>query len=545
MDGSTEMKIANKILKKVFPDILDFRDIQLSSINKIMEKRNALCLMPTGMGKSLIYQVAGLINGNVTIVMSPLIALMGQQVKYLNDRNIKAISLSDFSAAKAYDELRKFRFGVEPAFIFLSPERAAFDGYLEYVLRRERKNIGLVVVDEAHCVSHWGYTFRPAYAGIPHFLNRIFGEQGWPPILCLTATLNPKDRREIQETFQINQNGVSESQSLLRNNLRLGSEIFDNETAKKERLYQLLKKHQGEKIIVYVHRKISKKYGTRALEEEFSLRGFRSRAFDGDMDAQERSEIVDGFIKGDVDVVFATSAFGMGIDIPDIRVVIHYLLPESIEQYYQEVGRAGRDGKIAHGYLLYTPINAKVREDLIRKSVPDQGNIIKIFDKKFSIENNAILSIHPWSDFSEENNELVIWHYLLKHNVVKIIAKGPGRLTYFEPVKGKACPEIERYGGVSKTGLILAIANKLKMPITRIISDIYNAYHEKRLRAIRVPEKLVFFESKKEIGSVTLDKIESEIKERVESRLEGFRQLREFIEKKLSPEKVICEYLGI
>jgi len=539
------MSIIPDILQKYFPEVEQLRDVQQPALDNILSNKSSLCLMSTGSGKSLIYQLAGLAKGKTTIVFSPLVALMGQQVQTLKEKGINALSLSEYSGKDTYNKLRAMMFSHEPQFLFLTPERVAFDGYIEYVLKENKDNIGLVVVDEAHCVSQWGYTFRPAYAGVPHFLDRVFSPGGWPTVLALTATLNPKDKEEILSLFQIDPVAVVTSNELLRTNLDLRVERLGDETAKLARLEELLEQHQDDKIIVYVHRKASTKYGTKALSTAFKEMGYACMPFDGDMSADERMDVVNDFKSGVINIVFATGAFGMGIDIKDIRLVIHYLIPESIEQYYQEVGRAGRDGAQAYGIMLYTPKNVEVRKFLIEKSIPTESQLVEEFEKRQPQKGKALDRINPWGDFSEENLDAVIWSYFDRANIIDILARGTDRISYFKPVKGKVSAEFQKYVGVSKIGLTMAIAAKLNCSIAAIMQDLYAAYHKGKLSLEKTPEKDLFYSIAKVFDEDVKQSILSMLQERSDYRLNGLEQLVSFVESGKSPQLAIRESLGL
>ena len=174
--------------------------MQEPAIDALIADEKVLCLMPTGGGKSLIYQVAGLTIGKATIVISPLVALMSQQCREMTSYGLSSVNFSGMDYRKQFKTITDMATGILPKFIFVSPERISNDGYLEYVFSLRKEDIGLVVVDEVHCVSQWGEGFRPAYRNIPLFLDRIFGSN-WPRLLCLTATLNDEQQNQIQNEY--------------------------------------------------------------------------------------------------------------------------------------------------------------------------------------------------------------------------------------------------------------------------------------------------------------------------------------------------------
>lgn len=514
------MSDLDAILRRIRPDITAFRDRQREAIERVVRHRNTLCLMPTGLGKSLIFEVAAEALGAACVVVSPLIALMGQQAGRLESGR-SSVSLGGMGAQQATEQLRKWSFE-KPSFLFTSPERLEDDSYLEYRLRAHRGNIGLIVVDEVHCVSQWGHGFRPPYKTIPRVLDRVFGRGGWPPVLCLTATLSARDQVEVQADFRIDDADVVRSASMRRENLDLTCEIVANEPAKVARLEAILEQHRDEKLIVYTHRKRSERYGTKALASHFEGLGHVARPFDADMTGKEKDEVLDGFTAGNIRVVFATGAFGMGIDIPDIRGVIHYLLPESIEQYHQEVGRAGRDQLPGFGHLLFTEKNAEVRRDLVEASRVTAEEIFAFYER-------AIRGMHeviPRSTFLSDQEHA--WFYAVeREGGVRVLGKGPTSIRCFAQTS-RGSPEFVRFASATKRGIVSLIARKLELPVADLVATLNRLFDERQILLERAPDRGVFIEDgtfSPEVAAAVADGINAT----VDARLAGVDRLADAI----------------
>ncbi|MBD1871884.1 ATP-dependent DNA helicase RecQ [Nodosilinea sp. FACHB-131] len=541
-----------EILEKYFPGY-EFRDIQAQAIDKVIASQSTMCLMPTGGGKSLIFQVAGLTLNKITIVISPLIALMDQQVdRLVKEQGIDAICLSGKGNQDLYNLLRDIDFSEGGKFIFMSPEKAAFDGYIEYLLKQNRDYVGLIVLDEAHCVSQWGHSFRPAYKVVPQFLDRAFGSFGWPKVIALTATLNPRDREEICRDFRIDPKDIIESPSLLRDNLQLTVETLADEAAKKIRLKEILQNYRlnqegnPNKIIVYTHRK-SGKYGTRAFAQEYQEEGWNCDYFDADLPDNRKDEVLKSFETGQTDIIFSTNAFGMGIDIPDIRVVIHYLIPESIEQYYQEVGRAGRDGYPAFGHLLYSEKNISVRQDMLKSSFPKLEEIQNAcLSSPLAIQGGKpISSLSPLLDFPEKSSLMMIFYELIERGFIKVLVKGIRRIACFTPYQNSDFSEFTQFEQASKPGLMLQIVHKMGQSLTSVTDKLYEAFTQRQTRLTSAPEKVVFYEYPNKPSEKEIEEIAKSFDEKRQAKLEAFQQLVALVEANSDPTAAICKHLGI
>ncbi|MGG3041785.1 RecQ family ATP-dependent DNA helicase [Bacillus anthracis] len=412
-----------KLFQQSFPKLakkFDLKPLQEQVVQQVLTRENTLCIMPTGGGKSLIYWLSGLGLQGITIVISPLTALIDEQASSLEKHGYTVLTLhAGIDAKKQTKWLKQFYNGeLNPDFIFVSPERISTDGLYEYCIKARKDDIKLIAIDEIHCVSQWGDSFRPFYKHIPTFLNSIYGES-WPTVLGLSATMNRREIADICEFFHIADKAVIKSELLIRSEIELKTFKFVNEDEKLEKLWQLLKIHQHEKTLVYVYRKQGKN-STEELTQKAIEKGMAATHFHGDLSSKEKQEIIDNFKNNDLDLVFATNAFGMGIDIPDIRVVIHFMIPESIAQYYQEIGRASRDQQASNAYLLYSNKNIEVKKShFINKSFPSVDELKDAFSKITSNKKGY----KTLSYFENEGIQKCL-HYFVDNDIIEIVTKG-------------------------------------------------------------------------------------------------------------------------
>ena len=365
--------------------------------------------------------------------------------------NVLAIH-GGMGASEQIKQLKMFANGeTNPDFIFASPERMATDGFFEYCISLQKDKIKLVVIDEVHCISQWGFDFRPFYKHIPVFLNSVFSIQ-WPTILGLTATINPRELIDITNDFKIDKKSILKDDVLLRFDIDLKVEKLSNEDEKRERLWEIIEDHKDEKVLVYLYRKYHKG-GVEDLCEIANQKGLSALSFHGDMTSSERQQIISEYRDGSTNLVFATNAFGMGIDIPNIRVVIHFMLPESIEQYYQEIGRAGRDQNGATSYMLYSNKNVQVRKThFIDKSFPKEEEIKDLFKKA----GNNEIGKKTLQYFAEEELQSAL-PYFLNCNAITIEGKG---FTGFKVFKTNTSAALIAIVDSSKTGMVIPILLK-------------------------------------------------------------------------------------
>ena len=429
----------DKDFKELFPKLnFMLKDFQKKVITNIVEKDSTLCIMPTGGGKSAVYWMAAAELKGICLVISPLTALISEQAKKIEEQGYKTLEIhGGIDALKQMDIMSDFaNRKTNPQFLFASPEKIATDGYFEYCLKQRKDEIKLIVIDEVHCVSQWGMSFRPFYKRIPDFLNNLYGENNWARILALTATLNPMELTDICNEFKIKKENILKQTILMRNEIQLHTMKFVNESEKEERFWNLIKMHRDEKILIYLYRKKGDR-GVEGLTQTALEKGYKAAEFHGEMTAKERMEIIEQYRSGEINMVFATNAFGMGIDIPDIRVVIHFMIPESAEQYYQEVGRAARDGGGANAYLLYSNKNIDIKRTyFIDNSFPSEDKLREVYK---NIGKRAGCRVFQYFDNQDIQECLP---YYMMCGLITIVAKGFSGLSELYNIND---PELKKY----------------------------------------------------------------------------------------------------
>lgn len=342
MDIEAEALYANALSKlKEFFGYDDFRPKQKEVIRQVLAQKDTLALMPTGGGKSICYQVPSLVLDGCTIVVSPLIALMKDQVDGLRENGIAAAALNSSLEAEESSQIRRDFISGKLKLLYISPERLVFE--IENLLPKGK--ISLIAIDEAHCISQWGHDFRPEYTQL-FALREKFPNV---PILALTATADAITREDILHQLHIPESNIV-LDSFDRKNLSLKVECNHSKKHKINAITDFIKRRPNESGIIYCLSRNS----TEKLAEELREEDIDAVAYHAGFDAEERARIQDDFIFDRTKVICATIAFGMGIDKSNIRYVIHYNTPKNMEGYYQEIGRAGRDGLPADTLLFYS-----------------------------------------------------------------------------------------------------------------------------------------------------------------------------------------------
>lgn len=346
-------------LKEIF-GYGNFRGNQEPVIRNILSGRNTFVIMPTGAGKSLCYQLPAMMRDGLAIVISPLIALMKNQVDQMNTYGVNARFLNSTLSKGEITKLKKDCVSGLVKLLYVAPESLNKEENIEFL---QKVNVSFIAIDEAHCISEWGHDFRPEYRKIKTMIAQL----GSMPVIALTATATPKVQMDIQKNLQMEDADVFMS-SFNRKNLYY--EVRPKKETKKQ-LIRFLKEHKGKSGIIYC---LSRKK-VEEIAQLLNVNGFKAAPYHAGLDPDVRMKNQDDFLNEEVDIITATIAFGMGIDKPDVRFVVHYDVPKSLEGYYQETGRGGRDGLEGVCLMFYSHNDLNKLEKFNKdKSVQEREN---------------------------------------------------------------------------------------------------------------------------------------------------------------------------
>jgi ATP-dependent DNA helicase RecQ len=376
----------------------EFREPQGEVISGILSGQDVFVVMPTGGGKSLCYQLPAILLDGVTVVVSPLVALMKDQVDALVARGLSATLInSTISAAEQQQRIRRMREG-EFKLVYIAPERFRSRSFREAL---GQITIGLFAIDEAHCISQWGHDFRPDYFR----LGSVLEELGRPQVAAFTATATPEVRADIVKRLGLETPSVFVA-GFARPNLRFLVTEIERESEKYNRLRDLIRCHRTGIVYCATRKRVDQ------VSQELKSWGIRAVSYHGGIDDAAREEAQNRFTQNDCEVAVATNAFGMGIDRADIRFVVHFEIPGSLEAYYQEAGRAGRDGEPAECELLFNYADTRIQDFFINGSNPSVElirNVYLLLRNMANEQGEIERSIHDIAArVDQENNEMAV-----------------------------------------------------------------------------------------------------------------------------------------
>ena len=341
-----------------------FRPLQEDIIRSVLAGNDTLGLMPTGGGKSITFQVPGMMMPGITIVVTPLISLMKDQVDNLRKRRIKAVFFHSGMKMREVNIAREKMLNGGVKFVYISPERLRNERFIGEL---RQLDVSLIVVDEAHCISQWGYDFRPAYLNIRSLRKLLPGV----PVLALTATATPSVAQDICRQLEMNDPAIFRT-SFSRSNI---SYIVRHADTKIYEVFHILSRTRGSSIVYVRSRR-----RTHEIAEYLESCGISATYYHAGLEFEVKEERQNAWQSGATRVMVATNAFGMGIDKPDVRVVVHYDIPPSLEEYYQEAGRAGRDGLPSYAVLLVRQSDQGVLRRRVSEAFPSREKILEVYE---------------------------------------------------------------------------------------------------------------------------------------------------------------------
>ncbi len=527
--------------KSHFPEIESLYDYQVTVLNLLRKKKNTLSIIPTGGGKSLIYQLAAMDLDGIALVISPLLALMEEQVNELNElRSIPALALnSNIPFTEQRQVLRNLK---DEAYklIYVSPERLQ-NPFFRASLIASGANVSMIVVDEAHCISQWGSSFRPDYSQIMTFVDFLKENEQSPFLYCLTATLAKEAREDIVREFKINNDQVFISQNLIRSNLKLHFQQVSKEKEKENRLRDFLTEHKPTKTIIYL-------YSQRECEnyaDSFSD-NYTTDYFHAGRDPEEKKEVYEQFLGNQIEVLFATTAFGMGINISDIESVVHLHIPNSIEEYYQQVGRGWRkksELKQCQCLALWSEVNFERRRGNLESQKFNLDYLQKTFKALIGGAKakriGQVVNKDKDAFLSSEHNLQLLKYKLEKHSILRTIGETNGT-----PLTIKLKNNTDLWNQIIQTAIdgmdsFSFVSKSLKIQIEDIIKHLYEQDLKGNIEKLPAMKKDIYFELLTlELNDTVGQEIIKEINDEIDFRISQLEELQELFSSKNHEKKL-------
>lgn len=474
-----------------FPEIHSLYPYQSNAIEKLLSGKNSLCIIPTGGGKSLIFQLVAQELEGITIIISPLLALMREQTRELEKRGIIATALNSELAFTDQREYLRNLSSTKTKLLYVSPERLQ-NTLFRASLAASKIKVSLIVIDEAHCISQWGHGFRPDYNQINPFIEFLRELGNSPIIFALTATLNQKPRADILHVFRIDQTDVIILEDIIRDNLLLEFKEVANEDEKIVTLLNFYKEKKLKKMIAYLYSQLkSEEYSSL-----FNKHGFKTGFFHAGMDTVLKEKTYYDFLDGKIEMLFATTAFGMGMNIPDIDSVVHLQLPESIEEYYQHVGRGGRKKDLCprcNCLLIWTKTNVQRRREQIESDKYSFEKLEKSF-QLLGLSNKAgkIVNKDKEDLLASRNNLPLIIDYFEKYKIVESLGELNGSPLKIE-FKEKTPLWDKIIGNTDDIDSFLYVSMKTGIDIKEIINHIYAQEYVGNIKKLPAVSRQLFY----------------------------------------------------
>jgi ATP-dependent DNA helicase RecQ len=414
----------------------EFRAGQLEAMVSLLQQKRLVCIQPTGHGKSLLYQLPSTLLPGITVVISPLLALMRDQIRHLTERfDIAAASINTDQNDAENAAAQRDAFSGKIKILFIAPEKLDHLQYFQFLVKLP---ISFIVIDEAHCISTWGHDFRPSYRQIVRFINTIEEINANVHVLAITATANKKVEADIQQQLAFKQGQVEvQRHSMRRDNLQLSVMTADNVSEKLSLVKQLLEQIEGNGIIYCATRD-----NTELVASFLRTQQINVMAYHAGYPADKKQQLQQEFIANHYKAIAATNSLGMGIDKQDLRFVIHFDVPGSITAYYQEVGRAGRDGVAAYGVLLFNKSDIRIQKHFIDSAEPSAKNfqlVLEILKDNGSLQ---LLNIKRHSGLHPTQVIVILAELIEQGFVQKKLVSGQ-QLYVLTQKNGK--PDLSRY----------------------------------------------------------------------------------------------------